>query len=68
MTVPEASPYEAQLVAQVTESLSMHLMDNARFMAERLHAEFPTEARTSGHAHPCHSQPMRSTSLARLPV
>lgn len=42
----EASAHEAQLVAQVTESLSMHLMDNARFMAERLHAEFPSEVRT----------------------
>ena len=37
------SAYEAQLVAQVVDSLAMHLMDNARFMAERLHAEFKSE-------------------------
>lgn len=38
-----ASAFEAQLVAQVVDSLAMHMMDNARFMAERLNAEFPRE-------------------------
>jgi hypothetical protein len=41
----EAGPYERQLIAQVIESLSMHLMENAKFMAERLHADFPNEVR-----------------------
>jgi hypothetical protein len=40
-----SSPYEAQLVAAVVDSLAMHLMENARFMAERLNAEFPNEVR-----------------------
>lgn len=35
--------FEAQLVAQVVDSLAMYMMENARFMAERLHAEFPKE-------------------------
>jgi hypothetical protein len=51
----EAHPccaFEAQLIAQVVESLQMHMMDNAKFMAERLHAEFPNEVRAdSGNAH-----------------
>lgn len=34
---------EAQLVACVQESLALYLHDNARFMAERLLAEFSTE-------------------------
>lgn len=36
-------PFESQLIAQVVESLQMHMFDNAKFMAERLHAEFPNE-------------------------
>jgi hypothetical protein len=40
-----SSPYEAQLVAAVVDSLAMHLMENARFMAERLNAEFPSDVR-----------------------
>ena len=50
----ETSPFEAQLVAQVIESLSMHMMENARFMAERLHAEFPHEVRMWQQISPAH--------------
>jgi hypothetical protein len=39
----ECGPFEAQLIAQVVESLQMHMMDNAKFLAERLHAGFPNE-------------------------
>ena len=38
---------EQQLVACVQESLALYLHDNARFMAERLLAEFPSEASRS---------------------
>ena len=38
---------ESQLVACVQESLALYLYENARFMAERLVAEFPTEVRLS---------------------
>jgi hypothetical protein len=41
----EPGAYEKQLIAQVTDSLSMHMMENAKFMAERLHADFPNEVR-----------------------
>lgn len=44
-----ASAFESQLVAQVVDSLAMHMMDNARFMAERLNAEFPREVRLDEH-------------------
>ena len=36
---------ERHMVACVNESLSLYLMSNARFMCERLVAEFPSEAR-----------------------
>ena len=42
---------EQQLVACVQDSLALYLHDNARFMAERLQAEFPSEA--SWHIPPC---------------
>lgn len=51
MTVSAPSMYqpsgafESQLKAQVVESMEMNMMDNARFMAERLHAGFPSEVR-----------------------
>jgi hypothetical protein len=41
----DAAAFEAELRAQVVDSLAMHMMDNARFMAERLSAEFPREVR-----------------------
>ena len=34
---------QAQLVASVQHSLSMYLYDNAKFLCERLAAEFPSE-------------------------
>ena len=34
---------EAQLVACVRDSLDTFLYDNAKFMCERLYAEYPTE-------------------------
>ena len=34
---------QAQLVASVQHSLSMYLYDNAKFLCERLAAEFPCE-------------------------
>ncbi len=34
---------ERHMVACVNESLSLYLMSNARFMCERLVAEFPSE-------------------------
>lgn len=34
---------ERHLIACVNESLSLYLMSNARFMCERLVAEFPSE-------------------------
>lgn len=43
--VENVAAFEAQLVAQVVDSLAMYMMENARFMAERLHAEFPKEVR-----------------------
>lgn len=36
---------EAQMVACVVDSLRLYLHDNARFMCERLVAEFPTPVR-----------------------
>ena len=45
--VENVAAFEAQLVAQVVDSLAMYMMDNARFMAERLHAEFPKEVTIS---------------------
>ena len=36
---------EGQLIACVQESLALYLHENARFMAERLVAEFPREVR-----------------------
>lgn len=55
MTLPASSmpqpsnAFELQLRAQVVESMEMNMMDNARFMAERLHAGFPTEVRRDMH-------------------
>ena len=34
---------ERHMIACVNESLSLYLMSNARFMCERLVAEFPSE-------------------------
>ena len=42
----DCGPFEAQLIAQVVEALQMHMMENARFLAERLHAGFPNEVRS----------------------
>ena len=42
---------EQQLVACVQDSLALYMHDNARFMAERLQAEFPSEA--CWHTPPC---------------
>ncbi len=39
-----ADPLEAHLAACVQESLALHLYPNAAFLAERLAAEFPSEA------------------------
>jgi hypothetical protein len=36
---------QAQLIASVQHSLSMYLYDNAKFLCERLAAEFPCEVR-----------------------
>jgi hypothetical protein len=49
--VENVAAFEAQLVAQVVDSLAMYMMENARFMAERLHAEFPKEV----NHYPCSS-------------
>ena len=38
---------ECHMVACVNESLSLYLMSNARFMCERLVAEFPSEVTAS---------------------
>jgi hypothetical protein len=38
---------EQQLVACIEESLALHMPENARFLAERLIAEAPTEASES---------------------
>jgi hypothetical protein len=46
-----AAAFESQLVAQVVDSLAMYMMDNARFMAERLHAEFPKEVQSQMMLH-----------------
>lgn len=43
--IENVAAFEAQLVAQVVDSLAMYMMENARFMAERLYAEFPKEVR-----------------------
>lgn len=47
---------EAQLVACVHESLALYLYENARFMAERLVAEFPREVKSLGHSSCIHGQ------------
>ena len=36
---------ERHMIACVNESLSLYLMSNARFMCERLVAEFPSEVK-----------------------
>ena len=38
---------ERHMIACVNESLSLYLMSNARFMCERLVAEFPSEVYTT---------------------
>ena len=38
---------ESHMIACVNESLSLYLMSNARFMCERLVAEFPSEVSLS---------------------
>lgn len=44
---PQASQAtEQQLIACIDESLALHIHDNARFLAERLIAESPTEVLT----------------------
>lgn len=40
-----AAPLESHLVACVQESLALYMHDNAIFLAERLVAGFPSEAR-----------------------
>ena len=37
---------EQHMIACVHESLGLYLMDNARFMAERLVAEYPSQVRS----------------------
>ena len=77
--VANVAAFEAQLVAQVVDSLAMYMMENARFMAERLHAEFPKEVMMSILYHvwdlvlwdqtgPVHSlaHPCPTPSLTRL--
>ena len=59
---------QAQLVASVQHSLSMHLYANAKFLCERLAAEFPSEVRcqppSAGHggSNACASAPNLSPS------
>ena len=52
---------ERHMIACVNESLSLYLMSNARFMCERLVAEFPSEVQ---QAQPC----MASARLSRCPL
>ena len=40
---------EQHMIACVHQSLSLYLMDNARFMCERLVAEFPSEVGLAAH-------------------
>jgi len=53
---------QAQLVASVQHSLSMYLYDNAKFLCERLAAEFPSEvqlptAMSRPQRHRCQCRP-----------
>ena len=45
LKLPEAA-MEQHMIACVHESLGLYLMDNARFMAERLVAEYPSQVRS----------------------
>ena len=49
---PGPPALEAELIACVHDSLRLYLHDNARFMCERLLAEFPSPVRSDYHEQP----------------
>ena len=56
---PGPPALEAELVARVHDSLRLYLHDNARFMCERLVAEFPSPVRSDCLERPWSPRPQR---------